>query len=87
MSKKRKEKQEEPKTLEFALRDIVRKSINWHLKEASDLQAQLEPHLTKRGFIGCTNNEKTYVCLMFKGTIKDLFKVKEFIEKEDEIDS
>ena len=78
MSKKKK-----PKPIPFAEVDVIRKEIDWHLTQASDLQASLAPHNTPRGFIAATNKQGDHVCIMFKGTFEDIFKVIDFIEGAD----
>ena len=81
MSKKKTTK---PKPIPFEDVDIARKTIDWLLTQASEVQAQLQPHKTKRGLIAATNKAGDHVCIMFKGNVEDLFKVKEFIDGLDE---
>ena len=72
-----------PKPIPFGDIDCVRKTIEWHLQQASELHEQLRPHKTPRGLIGSANLKGNEICLIFGGCISDIFKVKDFLEKLD----
>lgn len=63
MSKKKKD-EVKPNPIRFRDIDVIRKSIEWHLTQASDLQAKLFPHKTNRGFIIACNKEGDHVCIL-----------------------
>lgn len=75
-------KMKKHKPIPFAELDQVRKSIQWHMMEIGNLYAQLEPHKTQRGFTGARHDNGS-VIIIFKGTVEDIFQVKEFLEGED----
>lgn len=79
--KKKKDKETQP--IPFDDVDVVRKTMGWHTEQIAGLYKQLGPPKDFRGMIGGTNEDGDLVFLIFKGNKKDIFNIKDFLERED----
>lgn len=76
-------KKKNRKPLPFGERDCVRKTMQWHFSELSKLHSQLAPHDTPRAMTGA-RSDAGQVILMFKGEVEDIYRVKDFLDGENE---
>lgn len=78
-------KKTKPKPVPFEEVDVARKTIGWHIDQIIQIYDKLGPAPDNpRSLIGGTSADDSTVFLIFKGCKEDIFKIKEFMDREHE---